>query len=41
MLDKGNPPEDWADLMKAVGAETAGKPKPAKKAAGKPRRRRT
>jgi hypothetical protein len=40
MLDKGNPPESWADLMKAVGAETAGKAKPKEKAAGKPKRRR-
>jgi toxin YhaV len=37
MLDKGDPPDSWADLMKAVGAATAGKAKPGKKAAGKPK----
>ena len=37
MLDKGNPPDVWADLMKAVRAATAAKAKPARKAEGKPR----
>ena len=41
MLDKGNPPDDWAELMKAVGAATAGKAEPGGKAAGRPRRRPT
>ena len=40
MLDKGNPPDNWADLMKAVGAATARKARPKGKKAGKPMRRR-
>jgi toxin YhaV len=40
MLDKGNPPDSWADLMKVVGAASAGTMKPAKKAAAKSRQRR-
>jgi toxin YhaV len=40
MLGKGNPPDSWADLMKAVGAATARQAKPDGKKAGKPMRRR-
>jgi toxin YhaV len=32
MLDKGNPPDSWTDLMNAVGAAPARKAKPEKRA---------
>jgi toxin YhaV len=40
MLDKGNPPDDWAELMKAIGAATAGEAKVGKKAVAKAKRHR-
>lgn len=41
MLDKGNPPDGWPDLMKAVGPAPAGKTKAAQKPAGRRKRGRT